>query len=204
MRYHLRVNDIKTGDLLLCRGNWIMSKCIRWVTGGQYSHAGIAVWLRFNGTKRLCMFEAMEGSDIRIVPVYDVLKEYYWPYRDNAYIIHKPLLRELGYDGDKLIHFLLDRWSFKYANWWQFFVIASPRIQWFRSKIFGRNEDTDKDKYHCSELVATALEDQGYELNKTASLVTPSDLDSFTCFGPGEKLTFSGHQQILDNCRESY
>jgi hypothetical protein len=207
-KYHRHVSNIKTGDLLLCRGNWLMSKTIRLLTGGEYSHAAIAVWIRFNGVKRLCMFEAMEGSDVRIVPLYDTLKEYYWPYND-AYVTHKPLLsttpddRVNSFSGDYLIDYMLEHWSYKYANWYQFVVGVSPTIRKIR-RFFGRNEDTGKDNYHCSEIIATALREQGYELLKNASMVTPSDLDSFTCFGAGTNLDFSGFKQIQINCKEGY
>lgn len=179
------MNEIKTGDLLACRGSWFVSKLIRWWTQEEFSHVAIACWISFNGEPpKLAILESMEGSGVRILPFDRVYRTQYKG-KTNAYMVHMPL--EGGLDNHKTMAYIMQLWNQKYANWWQFIIIMSPRLQWLR-KLIMKTTDTDMDRYHCSEIIAYALQDQGYQLPKSPELMTPGDITRLTCWGEGTKL----------------
>ncbi len=45
MTYADARSQIKSGDVLAWRGKSLLARLIEWVTGGAYSHVGIAYWL---------------------------------------------------------------------------------------------------------------------------------------------------------------
>ena len=194
MKYKSALPLIRTGDLLACKGTWLVSRGIRMVTGSEISHVGVACWLHFNGVKRLCMFEAMEGRDVRIVPVYKTLRHDYWDKGGKMY--WKAL--DPVYQGDEIMSFCLEHWNEAYANYYQFLIILSPILRKLRA-LLGKSMDTDLNRYHCSELIATALREQGYDLSKNPALVTPGDLYTFDCYNPtGVLLEYSGRTELPD------
>ncbi len=75
MNYAAARPVIKSGDLLAWRGQSLIGRLIRHVTGGSYSHVGIA-W-HFRG--RLFVLEAVEGRGVQIraassLPSFDWIK----------------------------------------------------------------------------------------------------------------------------------
>lgn len=194
MKYHRARKLIKTGDLLAFQGTWVMSKGIQWFTHSNISHVGIACWINFNGNAPiLCIFESMEGANVRIQPLYKTLETLYWPKGGKAF--WKSL--QPGYDGKDLMDFCLEHWIDSYASVYQFLLIASPRLRWLR-KFRGGVIDTGTG-YHCSELIATGLKEQGYDLPKDPpALITPGDLYNLDCFNPvGIELEYSSRKQVF-------
>lgn len=191
MKYHEAKNKIKTGDLLAFHGTWLMSRGIQWFTHSHISHVGIACWLTFNGGKPvLCVFESMEGSGVRILPLYKNLATNYWNKNGQAY--WRPILEP--YKGKCLMDFCVEHWNDAYASPYQFLLIASPRLRWLR-KFRGSQVDTEG--YHCSEIIATGLKEQGYVLPKDPpALVTPGDLYNLDCWGDTNELEYSSRYQV--------
>lgn len=209
MKYHRARKLIKTGDLLAFQGTWLMSKGIQWFTHSNISHVGIACWIDFHCGYRedytvcarandckskplLCLFESMEGANVRVQPLYKTLETLYWPKGGKAY--WKSL--QPNYDGKDLMDFCVEHWIDSYASVYQFLLIASPRLRWLR-KFRGGN--VDNVGYHCSELIATGLKEQGYDLPKDPpALITPGDLYNLDCFNPvGVELEYSSRKQVF-------
>jgi hypothetical protein len=61
MSYNEIRSKIKSGDLVFLKAAGI-GKAITAITGGTYSHCGIAVWLHDEYTERLMLIEAFEGG----------------------------------------------------------------------------------------------------------------------------------------------
>lgn len=177
-------NELKTGDLLACQGTWPMSRAIQWLTDQDISHVGLVVNIKFNGNgdKIPCIFQSMEGRGVELLPLKEVLQTKYWPFGGKVYW-QKCLL-----DGDKLAKFCLHRWGGEYANYYQFLVGLSPLLRFLR-KLRGANLDTKKDGWHCSELIADGLADQGVTFYKDSALITPGDLSGFDVWGARVELT---------------
>lgn len=198
MQYHEIYRYIKTGDLLAAHGKWLASQLIQWYTGHPISHVGVACWISFNGgDPTLCMFEAMEGYDVRIVPVEKVLRTKYWPSGGKLY--HKRLKNP--YDGKELMSFCQEHWNDAYANHYQFIVGISPKLRKIRS-LLGKSLDTDHTKMHCSELIASGLRDQNYDWKKELALVTPGEIFDADCFTEhATELLYSSPKQVRDNSK---
>lgn len=180
MNYLRARNHIKTGDLLCCAGPWNFSRLIRLVTKSDISHVGLACWIQFNtGQKRLCMFEAVEGSDVRIVPLHHYLKTVFWP--NSGKMWWQPLQNET-INGSGLMDYCLQQWGQGYVGSYQFIVGMLPLLQRIR-KWIGKPMDIDKNRFHCSELVTTALIQQGYQHTKEPVFTTPGEVSKFGCWG---------------------
>ena len=177
MSYYNLENKIQTGDLLECAGPWLMSRMIRKVTRSKVSHVGLAAWISFeNGPRKLCMFEALEGKGLRLVPLFETLVEDY--HARGGQIWWRPLVEE-RMSGPELLDFCMDRWTKDYANPKQFMIMAAPLL----FQLLGFKKDTDPDAYHCSELVAAAVQAQGFERAKNPALTTPDDITRYSVFG---------------------
>lgn len=179
MNYKETRQRIKTGDTLLGAGNWPVSRLVRLFTGQQFSHVGIAIWLQIANRPRLCMFESMEGRDVRIVPLYKTLITQYW--KNGGKMWYAPII-EPTIDGDKVADFYLQHWGDLYANKYQFLVGMSGLIRLIR-QFRGANIDTDENKWHCSEIAIRALMAQGYKHEKDPSITTPGDVALASCLG---------------------
>jgi hypothetical protein len=174
MKYCEVRETIKTGDILVCAGPWTFSRLIRFFTKQDVSHIGVAVWLQFgNNERRLCIFESIEGTGVRIFPLYTYLKTVFWP-KKKAKMWWLPLI-DKTINGEGVMNYCLQHWGDDYVDPWQFIVILIP---WFR-----KFHELDPMKLHCSELVTKALISQGYQVDKEPVLVTPGDVTHFSCFG---------------------
>lgn len=65
MNYSEAKKVIKSGDLIAWRGRTFIGRLIRYVTGSDYSHVGIAWWLE----DRLMVIEAVEFKGVLIRPL---------------------------------------------------------------------------------------------------------------------------------------
>ena len=181
MNYQQAHELIQTGDLLSCAGPWTFSRLIRLMTKSDTSHVGIACWIQFNTEqRRLCIFEAIEGVGIRIQPLHFYLSTIFWPTGGKMW--WSPL-KSKEINGAGLMDFCLQAWGKGYVGPYQFIVAMLPLLQRIR-KWLGKLLDTDKNKYHCAELVTAALMEQGYIHNKEPSFTTPGEVSKFSCWGP--------------------
>lgn len=180
MKYYDARHQIQTGDALICAGPWLFSRAIRFFTREKYSHVGMAVWITFNGgQKRLCMFEAMEGSGVQLVPLYHNLSVNYWPH--NSKIWWAPLQ---GLNGQKVASYYLQHWADSYVLPYQFIVDALPFLQKIR-RAFGRGVRVSEHRFHCSEIYTRSVINAGFNAKncKDPVMVTPGDVSRFSCLG---------------------
>ena len=109
MNYQQVREYIQTGDLLSCAGPWNFSRFIRFMTRSDTSHVGLACLIQFNtGQKRLCIFEAVEGCDVRLVPLHHYLKTEFWPKGGKMW--WSPL-KDKSISGSSLMDFCLQAWG---------------------------------------------------------------------------------------------
>lgn len=176
MKYSEFRNVVKDGDVITFAGNWWMSRAIRFFTGQPVSHVGFAMWLRFGyeTEDRLCVLESLEPGGIRVVPMVLAMNDSTHVYWQRARQDHVRPGEALGW--------AIQQWGGKYASWFQFLSFISPRFRWFRSWFF-KNPKIGHG-YHCSELVATALEFGGWKPTKPPCLTTPGDIWMFSCLEP--------------------
>ncbi|MEC2198088.1 YiiX/YebB-like N1pC/P60 family cysteine hydrolase [Bacillus subtilis] len=72
IKYRDLNNDLKNGDLLLCSGEYLVSKLIKQVSNSQFSHVGFIV--KWKGLSLL--IESVEDDGVRIVPLEHYLNNY--------------------------------------------------------------------------------------------------------------------------------
>lgn len=111
---------LKTGDILHCRNNRLLSKLIRWATKSKWSHT--AIYMELNG--RPFIIEAQKnGVNIKTFDNWEKQYGYYWEAHRNLEMGHEvPFVdRALskagvtGYDFDDLI--LKHPWRIITGKW---------------------------------------------------------------------------------------
>jgi len=189
MKYEEVRSMIQTGDILACEGNatysWIIKKwggVQNWFWDGKwkedkFSHVGIAIWITFphDQEDRLCILEAHALKGIRLNPLSEVLKNYW---KSNGAIYWQAVKPSL--DGDVVAEAALKNWTKAYPSLWQFLVAGLRVSQWVRKKI-GLGVDTNKDKFHCSELTSRSLIEAGFVTDLEPSVTTPQMVSEFDC-----------------------
>lgn len=177
MNYDEIRNSIQTADVISMTGKRPFSKAVQLVTKNKKSHVGLAAWLSFNGgRRRLCVFEALEGKGVGFRPLSHILKlniPVYW------HQIIDPTIDRYG-----MMNFCLERWGESYADWYQFLIYLSPTIKYLRT-LLGKSLDSHPARWHCAELVTTALVNQGFQWFKDPVLTTPGDVAKFSCLRDG-------------------
>lgn len=145
-------NQIKSGDLFFCSGNYWISKQIAGFTNSPWSHIGIIIVMP--EIDRVLLLESVEDMGVRIVP----LSKYLNNYEHNT-----------GYDGELLIASDSRVNSTSFTNIFSRGVdlITQPYDKDEIIKILGRiilgtGRANPNDRYICSELV--------YECFNTARL----------------------------------
>ncbi|OZM56633.1 hypothetical protein CIB95_10435 [Lottiidibacillus patelloidae] len=161
---YLKARDyLRTGDILFCSGEHIVSKLIRKFSNSNISHVGIIV--KWNS--RVLLLESVEDDGVRIIPFSQYVNNYEnskKPYAGKLYIgrhrtLHAPTfnkedLREmLGKAAD-----LLNR---KYDK---------NEITKIISRIaLGLSSHKDDDEYICSEFVDICFDHIGIKFDRDKS-----------------------------------
>jgi hypothetical protein len=159
-------DDLRDGDVALCRGQSAFSAAIRRVTGGQYTHATMLGWA---SDHCLSIAETREKRGARIVPFSEeVIRE------PGSYDVFRPQTR--GYRGDRAWDFMVRAAGTAYG--WRHIlrIWARRRLGWI---VFATpNSDDPRVDRFCSELVHAALRQGGVPPVKTFDAdVAPADLD---------------------------
>jgi hypothetical protein len=71
--YESMLDELQTGDLLLCSGTQIFSRLIRWATRSPWSH--IAMVIRIDRLDEVMVIEAVERIGVRLIPFHRWLTE---------------------------------------------------------------------------------------------------------------------------------
>ncbi len=149
---------MKSGDILLFRGEKGISKIIAWGTGSLYSHSAICVNSEMNLAIESIAGWGVRARDIRQIKAkYDVFR----------------VKGEYGFDLNKVISFLISNLNRKY-DWAGVFYLGLLKL--FRLKKLANKWQKNRD-YFCFELTYLAFKAGGLKLvPKKAGIVSGKDL----------------------------
>ena len=138
-------NDLRTGDLLLCSGEYLVSKLIKQVSNSLFSHVGII--LEWKGL--LLIIESVEDDGVRIVPLEHYLTNYEntnKSYDGKLYIARHKQLNEDG--GEKQNTIIVKGLSLLNKNY------DKSEIAQIVARIgLGVGKHRDNEEFICSEFV---------------------------------------------------
>ncbi len=196
-RYHDVRDEIRDGDLILVRGRSWLAWLIRLRTSSPFAHCGLAMWVAVGGERRLCVFEAMEGIGVQLIPLSTVLA------RDGAFSWYGTWsditttgtsdshgCRVQKIDHKQIVAFALQHWGKRYASPWQFVRSFSCLIRrcadWMGFPI-----DTDPERFYCAEYVIGGMTRAGWWSSQylDPAETTPGDVARMACFYPKGEVT---------------
>lgn len=158
MRLFFALPLIRTGDICLFRRSpTLFGRFIRLWTQSPFSHVGIALWVIVDGTRRLCILEALEGVGVRLFPMDRYLEECH----ASGCLIDWYQVVDSEINRDRVAGYALQQWGRPYATPWQFVWSWGLLSGWWR-RLRGLPVDTDPERWFCSELVTAALRHAGY------------------------------------------
>ncbi|WP_377887940.1 YiiX/YebB-like N1pC/P60 family cysteine hydrolase [Alkalihalobacillus sp. R86527] len=151
--------DILTADLLLCSGNYPVSKIIQKVSNSRFSHVG----LLFRWMDRVMMMESVESYGVRIVPLSHYLYDYKnsgGPYQGDLYLARHTDVENLSQSRtEAMLKRGADLSGKRYDNEEILKILASV--------VIGDLKSIPNDRYICSEFI--------HECYKQAGLFFPDD-----------------------------
>ena len=136
--------DIRTGDILLVSGEWWLARMIQWVTGSEWSHAGIFVWVE----GELFVSEA-ERRGLQLT-LWDGGKYRGGEATDRDYVVMRPM--DYILDPKKVAKFIMPHMGargYDYASLAFHQVIFNVTGKWL-----GKKEVRAARRFYCSEWVA--------------------------------------------------
>lgn len=160
--------ELKTGDIIFCSGNYLFSKIIQKFTKSVWSHVGIIY--RDEQLNRILVLESEKLIGVRLAPLSKYIKDYHGknkPYKGQIAVgkITTELNQELLKKG---ISFGLDELTKPYDNWE--IIRIAIRI------LFNKGKREDDRKYICSELVYECYKRADIEFEFNNSLISPDDI----------------------------
>lgn len=148
--------SIKTGDILLCSGDYCISKLIKYFSDSIFSHVAFV----FHWNERILVFESVEDDGVRIIPLSQYIDNYEnskKPYQGQLFLArHKTGLSQLAINnmlGEATN--LLNR-NYGFAD----IVKIAWRI------VTGLGEHKPNDEYICSEFVDKCFKEIGITLER--------------------------------------
>jgi hypothetical protein len=173
--YQTARQKIKSGDILLCSGSYLISKMIQKETNSKWSHVGL---VRYDEViDRAMVYESVEDRGVQIVPLSQYLDDYDHegkPYDGQLLIArHTELQSEnTGIMFSKASDYLGAQYGIK-----ELFEIAYRLI-------FPYSNDIDTDNFVSSEYVHMCFKAAGIEIEHRGSYITPNDFFSDPCVRP--------------------
>lgn len=161
--------QIKSGDILLCSGNSIMSSLIKRATNSVWSH--VAFLVRLNEIDRIMVLESVESFGVRTVPLSSYVSNYNasgkgYPgqiliARHNDFVPNKI---------DQLSKYAVDLFGYPYSNTDIIRITARLGMRAFN---FAKDDEqiTPHNAYICSEYA--------YECYKSVGITIDYDQDGF-------------------------
>jgi hypothetical protein len=136
--------NVRTGDLIFCSGNALMSKAIQWKSKSVWSHSGMIV--RLEEMDRVFVLESVETMGVRLIPLSKVLYDYEGnrrPYQGRVFIGRHQDVNPLN--APQIITHGMDLLTSRYddAEYFRIFL----RI------LLGKEKLQHNRQYMCSELV---------------------------------------------------
>ncbi len=167
-KYKIIRDELRTGDLIFCSGNYFFSKLIQRFTKSVWSHVGIIY--RDDKLDRMLVLESEKLYGVRLAPLSKYLKDYHGknkPYKGKIIVARvEPEITKQ--DLYKAISFGMDELTKPYDNWEIIRIVI--RILF---KITRRENNRN---YICSELVQECFKkvDVGFKDNDTK--ISPDDI----------------------------
>lgn len=170
-RYASVRDVISNGDLLFFKATKWNQKVITEVTGGKYSHCGLAVWLTDGITNRLSVVEATSGGR-RIISLSH--------YADRPFTV-----LNVGLEYDKVAEYVMGNTGLPYGM----LDFASIGLKDFALRFGIKLKMPNTPGEVCSEFLAGVLQKAEYSITDT--LISPSDLYNYC-----ETAAFSTEQYV--------
>jgi hypothetical protein len=151
---------LRTGDILFCSGDHIVSKLIRKFSNSSISHVGFI--LKWNN--RILLFESVEDDGVRVVPFSQYINNYEnsnKPYDGKLYLgrhkaLHSPTFR--NEDLRRMFGKAADLLNSKYDK---------NEVTKIISRIaLGISKHEDDEQYICSEFVDTCFKHIGINFER--------------------------------------
>lgn len=167
-KYKLIRNELKTGDLIFCSGNYLFSKVIQKFTKSVWSHVGVIY--RDEPLGRILVLESEKVYGVRLAPLSKYLKDYHGknkPYK--GCIVVARIIPELPQQQIfNAISFGMDELTKPYDNW-EIFRIAIRIL--FKISRHEKNRN-----YICSELVQECFKQAGVRFEDNNTKISPDDI----------------------------
>jgi len=166
---YLSVRDeLKTGDLIFCSGDYHFSKLIQHFTASVWSHVGMIY--KDENLGRILVLESEKMYGVRLAPLSKYVKDYHGknkPYKGQVAIAKLEPAPDIQATNNA-ISFGLDELTKPYDN--SEIVRIALRILF---QIGKRKRDR---KYVCSELVYECFAKAGITFTPKNRMITPDDI----------------------------
>lgn len=161
-------DELKTGDLIFCSGDYTFSKLIERFTKSVWSHVGIIY--KDENLGRVLVLESEKMYGVRLAPLSKYIKDYHGknkPYKGQVAIAKLNPLPD-AHTLNTAISFGLDELTKPYDN--SEIIRIALRIL---LQIGKRKRDK---KYVCSELVYECFSKAGITFTPKNRMITPDDI----------------------------
>jgi hypothetical protein len=157
-KYENIINVLKTGDIFLCSGNYLVSQLIKEVSTSMFSHVGIIVkW-----GEHILLMESVEDDGVRIVPLDHYLYNYEnsnQKYNGSLYVARHNLLANLNNEDENIK--TLTKTGLNLLNR----SYDKNEIARIIARIgLGMGKHKDNNEYICSEFVNECFKKIGIEI----------------------------------------
>lgn len=146
-KYDNLIKDLKSGDILLCCGNYLVSQLIKSISKSMFSHVGIIVKWEEN----ILLMESVEDDGVRMVPLEHYIKNYENSnnrYNGSLYVARHKLLEGLNDEDDKIRKLIKEGLSLLNRAY------DKNEIAEIIARIgLGIGKHNDNQEYICSEFV---------------------------------------------------
>ncbi|MCU7767014.1 YiiX/YebB-like N1pC/P60 family cysteine hydrolase [Priestia megaterium] len=158
--YQQAITQIKTGDILLCSGQYLVSELIKKFSDSIFSHVALLIYWN----DHLLVLESVEDDGVRIVPLSHYISNYEnsgSKYKGELYIAHHQLIDDVNFDKEKTKKMFNKAISLLNCNY------DKDEVAQIIARIalnIGRHKDNDK--YICSEFVETCFNEMEIKFSK--------------------------------------
>ncbi len=165
--YDLARDDIKTGDLFFCSGDYFFSRAIQYFSKSPFSHVGVIY--KEENLHRILFLESELLYGVRMAPLSKYMRDNngrHRPYKGTVLIAAVQ-----GMDPEKVkqvISFGMDELTRPYNNWEILRILT--RI------IFKKGRRTRSRRYICSEYVQRCFAMAGKEFTYNNGFIDPNSI----------------------------
>jgi len=164
-------DTLKNGDMLLCKGNSLFSKLIRYGTKSEFSHIGIIYKDEF--LDRILVYESVETIGVRCVPLSKYL--YNYDNKGNGYNGELSIYRHNDYNKINIklsMQFIVNLLGFAYDN--IMILKIATKI------IFNCKWDFSQNKlFICSEFAEKFFKENNILIQRnTNNFIVPGDFNN--------------------------